>query len=560
MRKGILHICFLLAGLNSWSQSSESPASYPLGESCRMLTDRSIYVAGEDIRFTVFYRSPGGLEEPVWSKVFYAELISPGGTAYSRTKIKIDSAGSGGRVEIPVDLPSGTYFLRGYTRWMKNYGPASYAYLSVDVVNPVKKTVLQTDTLSDFTLSLSTGLESFQGAGTRVQGMPLQQGKRELVDLELNLEFLSSPLECCVTVIRQGSLKKQWASVLAGPHGLLSSWIHVPETRGIAITGRVEEDSSGIPVPFAVVYISLMGRESVFLCNFADSAGRFFFSIPDTYMKHDLFISANHPGVSHLRVHIDQDFCLEPVKLPSFPFRVAGEDQDLIKTMVIHAQIQEQYQASSSESEAQEQVDKAFFYGEPSSVIRFDEFIRLPTMEEYFTELIPPVSLTRSRRTKSFTVLGTHPDLKHYDPLVMIDGVAVFDIESVLAISPAYIERIEIVEAPFVRGNLTFGGIIHLISRKGDMGYIDLPASGLLVNYSMYDKPIAGDPVIKPGDPRMPDVRNTLYWDPYLRLRPHAPQTISFYTPDAEGAYEAVLRGFDPEGGYVEYIIPFQVD
>ncbi len=560
MRKSILHICFLLAGLNSWSQASVSYSPYPHGESCRILTDRSVYVAGEDIRFTVFYRSPGGSEDPVWSKVFYAELISPGGTAYSRTKIKIDSAGTGGRVEIPGDLPSGTYFLRGYTRWMKNYGPASYAYLSVDVVNPVKKTVLQADTLSDFTLSLSRGLESSQEAGTRVSDMPLHQGKRTLMDLELNFEYPSSPLECCLTVIRHGSLKKQWVSVQGSSHGLLSSWIHVPETRGIAITGRIEEDSSGVPVPFAVVYISLMGRESAFLCNFADSAGRFFFSIPDTYMKHDLFISANHPKVSHLRVLIDQDFCLEPVSLPSFPFRVASEDQELIKTMVINAQIREQYQASSSESGAQEQVDKAFFYGEPSSVIRLDDFIRLPTMEEYFTELIPSVSITRSRRTKRFTVLGTHPDLKHYDPLVMIDGVAVFDIESVLAISPGYIEKIEIVEAPFVRGNLTFGGIIHLISRKGDMGYIDLPASGLLVNYSMYDKTIPRYPVIQPGDPRMPDVRNTLYWDPYLRLSPHTPETISFYTPDAGGAYEAVLRGFDSEGAYVEYIIPFQVD
>jgi len=559
MRKSILHICFLLVSLNTWSQVAISSSANPLGESCRILTDRSIYMAGEDIRFSVFYKGPGGLDDPVWSKVFYAELISPGGMAYSRTKIKIDSAGSGGRVEIPGDLPSGTYFLRGYTRWMKNYGPAFYSYLSVDIVNPVKKTVLQADTLSEFTLALSKGLGRSKKTGRLVSHMPHQQGKRALVDLELSTENLSSPLECCVTVIRQGSLKKQWSSAQNGGHALQSGWSHVPETRGISITGRIEQDSLAIPVPFAVVYISLMGEESGFFCNFADSAGRFYFSIPDSYMKHDLFISAHHNDANNLQVSIDQDFCMEPLRLPSFPFRVSDEEQVLIKAMLINAQISEQYEPAPSGSGVPEKADEAYFYGEPSSVIRLDDYIRLPSMEEYFTELIPPVSINRSRQEKSFSVLGTHPDLKHYDPLILVDGVAVFDIEAVLAISPGYMERIEIVEAPFVRGNLTFGGIIHLISRKGDMGYIDLPASGLLVNYSMYDMDTPGDPVFQPGNPRIPDVRNTLYWNPYLKIKPDTPETISFYTPDAGGSYQVVLRGFDSEGGYMEKIVPFQV-
>jgi len=559
MSKSILHICMLLVSLNTWSQTAINFLEDPFGEHCRILTDRSLYMAGEDIRFSLFYWGPDGLEKPNWSKVFYAELISPGGTAYSRTKIKIDSAGSGGRLEIPGDLPSGTYFLRGYTRWMRNYGPASYTYLSVDVVNPVIKNVLQTDTLSEFTLSLSKGLERYREAGRLLSDMPQQPGKRALVDLELSSEGLNAPLECCVTVIREGSLKEQWSSARNTGQALDPDWSYVPETRGISITGSIEEDSSGIPVPFAVVYISLIGEESGFFCNFADSAGRFYFSIPDSYMKHDLFISAHHKELDNLKVHIDQDFCLEPVRLPSFPFQVAAEEQALIKTMLAYAQISEQYEPSPSAIQKPEQSDEVYFYGEPSSVIRFDDFIRLPTMEEYFSELTPSVSIIRSRQKRSFSVLGTHPDLKHYDPLVMVDGVAVFDIDAVLAISPGYIERIEILEAPFVRGNLTFGGIIHLISRKGDMGYIDLPASGLLVNYSMYDMDRPGDPVFQLGNPRIPDVRNTLYWNPHLKIKPGTPESISFYAPDAEGSYQVVIRGFDSGGGYVEKIIPFQL-
>jgi len=92
------------------------------------------------------------------------------------------------------------------------------------------------------------------------------------------------------------------------------------------------------------------------------------------------------------------------------------------------------------------------------------------------------------------------------------------------------------------------------------MGYIDLPSSGLLVNYSMYDKDKPGDPVFQPHNPRMPDVRNTLYWDPYLKISPGIPEKISFYTPDAAGSYQVVVRGFDGDGNLIARIFPFRVN
>ena len=560
MKKYILHICFLLASLPTWSQTIMIPPATPVGESCRILTDRSIYVAGEDIRFSLFYGHPDEPDGSDWSKVFYTELVSPSGDAFSRTKIKIDSTGPEGVLEIPIDLPSGTYFLKGYTKWMKNYGPGAYTYLSVDVVNPIIKTVLLPDTLSEYSLPLALEFEDSFIPGPVHSDMLPELGQRMLIQLGLTIEDLKSPFEACVTVVRQGSLGKQWKSSDGDDRTLLPDASHIPETRGISITGRVEESGTGVLVPFAMVYISLKGEENGFYCNYADSEGKFFFTLPESYMNQDLFIAAYHKEVGNLRIYIDQDFCLEPLRLPSYPFQILAEDEASIKAMVVNAQIRKQYEMSPSGQEFAGEHKENFFYGEPTSVIRFDDFIRLPTMEEYFTEVTPQISINRSNKHKSFSVSGTHPDLNHYDPLVLIDGVAIFDIESILAISPAYIDRIEIVEAPFIRGNLTFGGIIHLISRNGDMGYIDLPKSGLLVNYSMFDKGLPGNPVIQLENTRMPDVRNTLYWNPHIRIMPGIPEIIQFTTPDQTGTYQLVVRGFDSEGIYYENIFPFHVN
>jgi len=228
--------------------------------------------------------------------------------------------------------------------------------------------------------------------------------------------------------------------------------------------------------------------------------------------------------------------------------------------MSVNAQVSQQYYPVRPVEPETEESEELLFYGQPSSSIRFDDFIRLPKLEEYFIEVVPQVSFRRSGGVRRLVILGEHPELAIYPPLLMIDGVAIFDVEAVLAVSPRLIDRVEIVNAPYIRGNVTFGGIISLISKNNDLGYIDLPSSGLLVNYRMLDLPLNDTLLQEIPDPRLPDVRNTLYWEPSLELMPETGQRISFRTADLKGNYEILLRGFDSTGKYLENRIPFQVD
>ena len=142
----------------------------------------------------------------------------------------------------------------------------------------------------------------------------------------------------------------------------------------------------------------------------------------------------------------------------------------------------------------------------------------------------------------------------------MIDGVAIGKVESVLAVSPRLIKQIEIVEAPYIRGNITFGGIINIISRNDDLGFIDLPESGLLAHYKMFNGNNPQKQRILPLEHRLPDLRNTLYWNPHLELKPGENKIINFSTADTKGEYEAIIRGYDAMGHYFEETIPFKVD
>jgi len=118
----------------------------------------------------------------------------------------------------------------------------------------------------------------------------------------------------------------------------------------------------------------------------------------------------------------------------------------------------------------------------------------------------------------------------------------VSDIEKILAMSPSEIERIELVEHPYIKGNITFGGIISFISKKNDFAGIDLPKSGTFVNYSFLDGCTAN---ILPGQlpDNIPDFRNTVYWNPDVKLDSAGTTDISFTAPDTPGNYHILLRG-----------------
>ena len=526
----------------------------------RMMTDRTIYVVGEEVRFRVFNLSSDSLIEMGWSRVFYLELISPEGDAYVQLKLPLDSAGTSGGFTIPQEIPTGTYYLKGYTRYMRNLGPAFYTYLSVEVINPYIKTVLAVDTSSQFTVTMAP-----QEWGCDLTGQVIDAGisrvqSRSTIEPDMWVEPLNLIHDGCVTVARPEVLHRQWEFSVPVSHPDRVAGNMMPETRGITLSGMVLTSDSNQPVPYAVVYVTTLDETREFYCNYADSLGNFYIVLSDIRGETDLFISAAHSNAENLEVFIDQDFSNEPLHLPSFPVLLDSANVETITELCINAQIREQYGPAVSDSEDTVVPASAYFYGEPSAMIHFSDFINLPTLEEYFTEVIPQVALRRSGEHRKFRVTGSNPDLQFFEPLLLVDGVAVFDVESLLEISPRLVDRVELITAPYIIGNVTFGGIINLITTEGNMGYMDLPASGLLVEYGMFSDTRRTMNELDLADPRLPDVRNTLYWNPMAGLSQQHGSGIRISTADSRGNYCVLIRGYDNNLNCHEERIRFVVE
>jgi hypothetical protein len=551
--RGIITICLVFIFVQGWSQA-EISYSQP-----RILTDRSLYMAGESVRYRVFSQGQELSFDPDLSKVYYLELISPDGTSLSRVKNFLDTGGVTGLIHIPRDIASGSYYLKGYTRWMRINGPEAYSYLELKIINAGSKKVLTVDTASRATIFMQMQEPILFSPGPISAELTGSFESRSPVSLRLTSteEFA---LSCCITVARKGSINRLGVSQTMEEHAEQSVSGLIPETRGVSLSGTVQFNDTGKPAPYALVYVSYIGLEKEFLCNYTDSSGRFYFTLPEGTGERELFISASHRQNIELDLYVDQDFCTESLTLPSIPLEIDSAELELISSMWINTQILDQYFKDEAPADKESEGEDLFFYGQPLTVVRFDDFIKLPTLEEYFTELTPEVSVRRSDRKKVLRVMGDSPDLEFFSPLVMLDGVAIFDMEAVLAVSPRSVDRFEIITAPYIKGNVTFGGIVNIITRAGDLGSIDLPSSGSLVRYMLFSKnPVAvegGQPV----ESRIPDVRNTLYWNPKLQLFPNQSQKISFRTSDLKGEYELLIRGAETSGKFFEKRVSFTVE
>ncbi|MBN1199863.1 MAG: hypothetical protein JXA23_10965, partial [Bacteroidales bacterium] len=322
--------------------------------------------------------------------------------------------------------------------------------------------------------------------------------------------------------------------------------IYFPETRGISLSGQLVGKETGIPLPEAKVYLSIIGDKDILVVR-TDSAGKFFFALPGYYGRKDIFLCAEDLPLITPEILIDNDFCTRRVTLPSLRFSLTEEERKTAYQLAVNFEISSLYRPAEKAADSSEEKPDVPFYGKPTEVLVMDKYIELPTLEEYFTELVVMVKIKKVQGKKQFRFLSTQPEMSIYDPLVLVDWVAIDTIGKILKMSPRDIERIELIDAPYVKGDITYGGIISFVSKKNDFAGIDLPTSGTFVNYKFLEA--CSDSVTNaPLPATIPDSRNTVYWNPTLQTDDQGTATVTFTAPDTPGKYTILLRKINHSG------------
>jgi len=102
-------------------------------------TDKTFYLAGEIVWFKLYnvdayFNKPLSLE-----KLAYIEIISKDQKPVLQTKVELKDGSGNGSFLLPLSINSGTFILRAYTSWMKNFSAGYYFEQPITIVNSLKK-------------------------------------------------------------------------------------------------------------------------------------------------------------------------------------------------------------------------------------------------------------------------------------------------------------------------------------------------------------------------------------------------------------------------------------
>lgn len=533
-----LLIC-CLAGL---AQANSSQANQVVeNDNVTLFTDRNLYAAGELLYFSSHINN----STKVNSRVLYVELISLDGRPIQASKFKIDNHKAYGALTIPKETPSGNYLVKAYTRWMRNFNQAEYSYTQILVVNPSNQTPLPPTT---------------NGNGSEVKFNPVEQSDHP-ISISLNHNKYKPRENVTLNIDAKGNIKSPWLCLTIAPKATLinqlstgnkseyplpDSFVFNAERKGFSLTANVQNAETNKPLAYSLVNVSILGPFPDFLASRTDTTGIFSVDLPEIFGTYDLYIGFQEG--ENPKVKFDNDFCPRRVKtqLPAFSL---SDNQYVAATNITNNQAIHDHFFDSNLDSLQSTVKHSAspFYGTPDVNFIFSNYVDLLSVREYFHELLP-VSVKEVDGKTTFRIFGNYPEFDIYEPLVLIDNVVIDDAKRILAANPKLLERVEIINKPYYKGNMVYGGIVSFFSKEGDFARIELSQSDMFISYKFFAESINYSQPTIPDD--KPDTRNTILWVHDIDIS-NGGNGLKFTTPDTKGKYEILLRGIDQEGNLI---------
>jgi hypothetical protein len=98
-------------------------------------SDRNEYISGEDMWFKIYLVDRQKMKPSGESKIAYFELLNSVNRPVVQKKIYLENGSGPGQIVLPDTLSTGTYTIRAYTSWMKNFLPDNCFSKSIHIYN-----------------------------------------------------------------------------------------------------------------------------------------------------------------------------------------------------------------------------------------------------------------------------------------------------------------------------------------------------------------------------------------------------------------------------------------
>lgn len=332
-----------------------------------------------------------------------------------------------------------------------------------------------------------------------------------------------------------------------------ASPVYLPEYEGHIVTARITNKKTGQPAPGVTGYLTVPGKNFKLGVAESDSSGLVQFNMRGFIGGDEIIVQTDQAAGNTYRIDVINPFADKPV-ITAAGFSITQDMQNILVEHSIHTQAQNAYVGEKAQQFYIAAADTIPFFGAAGKTYLLDDYTRFNTMEEVLREYVMEVE---PRRQRGGFVLKTfdepHGLFFNENPLVLVDGVPFLNMDTVLALNPLKIRKLDIVSKKYYYGPLILNGIVSYTTYKGDLDGIALDPASLVQEYDglqlqrefylpKYDNPAV-------NNSRVPDFRDVLYWSPNITTDEKTGKTeASFYTSDVPGTYAIVVNGLAADG------------
>ncbi|MCS5491582.1 hypothetical protein [Algoriphagus limi] len=479
---------------------------------------------------------------PTSSHVLYAELLNRENQSVHLAKLLLEKGNVFHFLEIPTDIPSDNYLLRVYTRIspildMENGLQQQF----VTIFNPNKPPQVKAELPSAFESPIETNSSVSLSKQSLLDGEELSVSWGSLSNVsEVKIRVKNPYLE------DQGLISS--SKIYEGEVGgkLL------PELFGHIVAAQVDPRTVDTT---KVYFLSVHGRESALYTDRPDSEGNLYFDIGG--LKHWDFMIAQADQNGSL---LDFEFRSPAVQTsfkPGFKFPelvISPKDQPYLQELLISSGVQTFF----IENYAQEPVPVVTGFVADRTFM-LDDYTRFESVETVIKEYVPMISLRTRKGLKEFRSVNENGGVFSGNPLMLVDGMPVFDSDQLASFNPKSFEKLEVLSRLFYLNDREFEGVMSFSSYQSNVGGFPLPTNAFFTQTPGIQVPVELLQPISASPEDSEDFRSILFWSADEKSEMPDSNSLNVKIPNLPVPFEVEVISKSPQGEVVRNKASFWV-
>ncbi|QDH80923.1 hypothetical protein FKX85_18485 [Echinicola soli] len=537
MMRLFLLFLFGILGSNLLAQQTQQVPLLPK-EIVYVHSGQAIAVAGERLPLSISITMD---QAPTKSNFAYADLISRSGKRFGGAVIPLENGKADAYLTVPENTPSDHYLLRVYSRYAASLNDAAqYHQELITVINPA---------VSPSPKSPGKSLDGNGDSNTSSNTIAIQPESTQLtLGEQSSLTLSASPnSQVSISISRKNPFLDGQRIIQTSPaiDKEANTADLLPELRGHIIKGRLTEKKADTT---KLYFLSAHGDQSALYLGTANKQGEIFFDLGALKHYEFLLLQSDVDSVP-FGLNLELPFAEAPAgETLDFPqLEIRPEHKTLLDNLVLSASTTTYFYKPTQKS-----LQPIVTGYAPDRGYNLDDYNRFEDLATTLKEYMP-TALVRKNKGKYFFKLTNIPEHSVFDgnPLILVDGMPVFDSDKLAQFSPENIKRAEIINRRFYILSYGFDGILSFTSYDNDFGEYPIPEHALYLEYPQIQQPVNWQ--FNPGkkSEHFPDFRSILLYQENVQLDNNGKTTLRFSASQIPGVYEVKVSQITPDGRQV---------